>query len=200
MGVPNPEAPEFLRREQGVARRERPRTAGAQGMKQASAMKHGHHGFLHAPHGVANPRMLSLVPSGSRAARRIVSPWPSVPALWIAPGAAKGPGGLQRDARFPPGALRRRETARLQRGEWWRSRRASGEATSSPRLRVTRKSLPSRACAAVAPRHTIALGFTTAISESSHGRQAVISRKLGLAWILRFPRGSHLKCFTTLVT
>ena len=43
-------------------------------------------------------------------------------------------------------------------------------------------------------------GFTTAISASSHGRQAAISAAFGFAWIRRLPRGSHLKCLTTLVT
>jgi hypothetical protein len=43
------------------------------------------------------------------------------------------------------------------------------------------------------------LGRTAAISESSQGRQAAISTALGFLWILRLPRGSHLKCFTALV-
>ena len=43
-------------------------------------------------------------------------------------------------------------------------------------------------------------GFTTAISASSHGRQARISAALGFACRRRLPRGPHLKCFTALVT
>ena len=59
---------------------------------------------------------------------------------------------------------------------------------------------PSSACAAVAPRQTSTRGLTSAISVSSHGRQAAISPAFGFVWIRRLPRGSHLKCFTTLVT
>jgi len=39
-----------------------------------------------------------------------------------------------------------------------------------------------------------------AISASSQGRQARISIAPGLAWSRFLPRGTHLKCFTTLVT
>jgi hypothetical protein len=77
---------------------------------------------------------------------------------------------------------------------------ARGEARNSPRWRLTRKSLPSKAWAAVAPKQMITLGRTSAISASSHGRQALISMAFGLAWMRRFPRGSHLKCLTTFVT
>jgi len=58
---------------------------------------------------------------------------------------------------------------------------------------------PSNACAAVAPDRQ-QLGATTSISASSHGRQALISLMVGFSWIRRLPRGSHLKCFTALVT
>ena len=77
---------------------------------------------------------------------------------------------------------------------------ASGDGTTSPRRWLTRKAAPSRLCAAVAPRQTMTSGFTTAISASSHGRQARISCAFGLAWMRRLPRGSHLKCLTTFVT
>src|SRR5262249_2787835 len=76
----------------------------------------------------------------------------------------------------------------------------AGLDTNSPRRCVTLKLLPRRAWAAVAPRQTMSMGWTSAISVSSHGRQAAISAAFGLAWIRRLPRGSHLKCLTTLVT
>ena len=77
---------------------------------------------------------------------------------------------------------------------------ASGDGTNSPRCCETLNVLPSSACAAVAPRQTSTRGLTSAISVSSHGRHAATSAALGFAWIRRLPRGSHLKCFTTLVT
>ena len=52
------------------------------------------------------------------------------------------------------------------------TQRASVEGTGSPRRSVTRKSRPSSAWAAVAPRHTITRGSTAKISASNHGRQA----------------------------
>lgn len=55
----------------------------------------------------------------------------------------------------------------------------SSERKKLPRSRVTRNVLPSRAWAAVAPRHTITSGRTRAISASSHGRQALISTWFG---------------------
>jgi hypothetical protein len=55
----------------------------------------------------------------------------------------------------------------------------SGPWTTSPRRWLTRKSRPSKAWAAVAPRHTITRGHTSASSASSQGRQAAISRELG---------------------
>ena len=79
------------------------------------------------------------------------------------------------------------------------TRGASGEETNAPRRCETLKARPSSACAAVAPRQTITRGLANAISVSSHGRQAAISAPFGLAWMRRLPRGSHLKCFTTLV-
>ena len=57
---------------------------------------------------------------------------------------------------------------------------ASGDATNAPRCAVTLNCRPSSACAAVAPRQTIARGLTSAISVSSHGRQAAISRGVRL--------------------
>jgi hypothetical protein len=68
-----------------------------------------------------------------------------------------------------------------------------------PRSLITRTSLPVTDRAAVAPRHTIKLGLIAFNSASSHGRQAAISRAFGFWWSLRFPRGSHLKCFTAFV-
>ena len=44
------------------------------------------------------------------------------------------------------------------------------------------------------------LGRTAAISFSSQGQQAAISRELGFLCSRILPRGSHLKCFTALVT
>jgi hypothetical protein len=87
--------------------------------------------------------------------------------------------------------------------EGWRVAITSGaseETTSSPRCAVTRNARPSSACAAVAPRHTSARGRTTAISAASQGWQACASPGLGFWWIGFLPRGSHLKCFTALVT
>src|SRR5205823_2090463 len=69
-----------------------------------------------------------------------------------------------------------------------------------PRLCVTRKLLPSRLWAAVAPMRTSACGLTTAISASSHGRHAICSVQLGLSWMRRVPRAFHLKCLTAFVT
>jgi hypothetical protein len=67
---------------------------------------------------------------------------------------------------------------------------ASGDAAVSPRWRLT----------VVAPRQTITRGRTAAISASSHGRQAAISREVGFWWMRRFSRTTHLKCLTTFVT
>ena len=69
-----------------------------------------------------------------------------------------------------------------------------------PRSRVTRKDGPKTDCAAVAPRQTSSFGLTSRSSASSQGRHAAISRELGFLWMRRFPRGSHLKCFTVFVT
>src|SRR5204863_5764498 len=60
-----------------------------------------------------------------------------------------------------------------------------------PRLCVTRKLLPSRLWAAVAPIRTSTCGLTTAISASSHGRHAICSVQLGLSWIRLVPRAFH---------
>src|SRR6185369_7287513 len=54
-----------------------------------------------------------------------------------------------------------------------------GKAAILPRCCVTLKPEPSRACAAVAPRQTMTAGLTSAISVSSHGRQAPISLARG---------------------
>ncbi|SPE55271.1 hypothetical protein SBV1_2120009 [Verrucomicrobia bacterium] len=77
---------------------------------------------------------------------------------------------------------------------------ASGDGTHSPRWRLTRNSRPSSACAAVAPRQTSTSGFTVPSSASSHGRHAATSLAFGFLWICCCPLGSHLKCFTALVT
>src|SRR5215469_4371798 len=77
---------------------------------------------------------------------------------------------------------------------------ASAKGTSRPRSRFTRKCFPNKACAAVAPSATTIRGLTTLISASSHGKQASISTAPGLLWMRRGPRGTHLKCLTTLVT
>src|SRR2546423_15721930 len=79
----------------------------------------------------------------------------------------------------------------------WGARRLG---TSFPRWRVTRKSGPSSACAAVAPRHTRICGLISSISLSSHGKQAATSRAFGFLWIRRFRLAVHLKCLTTFVT
>ena len=49
---------------------------------------------------------------------------------------------------------------------------------------------PSRACAAVAPRHTTSRGRTSSISASSQGRQAAISSAFGRWWSRRLPAAS----------
>src|SRR5579885_2162106 len=77
---------------------------------------------------------------------------------------------------------------------------ASFDSTGRPRSTLTRKLGPSRVRAAVAPRQTSTLGRTSAISASTQGRQARISMAFGLEWMRFLPRGSHLKCFTALVT
>src|SRR5262249_27275415 len=77
---------------------------------------------------------------------------------------------------------------------------AKGAGTNFPRSRVTRNDAPRSAWAAVAPRHTTTRGFTSAISRSSQGLHAAISRPLGFLWMRHLPRCSQLKCFTTFVT
>ena len=77
---------------------------------------------------------------------------------------------------------------------------ARSDSTKDPRLFITRKDGPRRACAAVAPRQTRTFGLIRASSASSQGRQAPISTELGFWWMRFLPRGSHLKCLTTLVT
>src|SRR6266545_957873 len=77
---------------------------------------------------------------------------------------------------------------------------ARSDFTKVPRLFITRKDGPRRAWAAVAPRQTRTLGWIKASSASSQGRQAPISAELGFWWTRLLPRGSHLKCLTTLVT
>src|SRR5256714_13188073 len=77
---------------------------------------------------------------------------------------------------------------------------ASGDGTNVARCVDTLNFGPITACAAVEPRQTIARGLMTSTSASSHGRQALISAAFGFLWMRRLPRGSHLKCFTTLVT
>ena len=54
-----------------------------------------------------------------------------------------------------------------------------------PRSFMSRKSVPKRALAAVAPRATKTSGRMTASSASSHGRQAALSLKRGVWWIRR---------------
>ena len=56
------------------------------------------------------------------------------------------------------------------------------------------------AIASYAPKATMIRGATRAISASSQGKQASISTAPGLLWMRRGPRGTHLKCLTTLVT
>ncbi len=51
---------------------------------------------------------------------------------------------------------------------------------------VLRKLLPSKVCAALAPRQTM-LGLKEAISKQSQRRLAVISCAFRLAWMRRFP-------------
>src|SRR5713101_7661270 len=99
-------------------------------------------------------------------------------------------------------SLRAWESGARKIAEGWMVAAASGargEGNRRPRLLVTRKEGPKIACAAVAPRQISAFGLTTAISASSQGRQAAISVELGFWWIRFLPRGSHLKCLTTLV-
>src|SRR5436190_23762916 len=77
---------------------------------------------------------------------------------------------------------------------------ASGDWANVARCVDTLNFGPITACAAVDPKQTIARGLITWISASSHGRQALISAAFGFLWMRRLPRGSHLKCLTTLVT
>ena len=56
---------------------------------------------------------------------------------------------------------------------------AHSDITSSPRCCVTRKPLPSSACAAVLPSATTTFGFTSRISSRSHGLHARNSAALG---------------------
>jgi len=67
-------------------------------------------------------------------------------------------------------------------------------------LRDFGSAVRSVAFAAVAPSATMSFGFTASISPSSHWEQASISRCAGVLCRRRLPRGSHLKCFTALVT
>ena len=73
-------------------------------------------------------------------------------------------------------------------------------ANTRPRSRMSRNSSPSKARAAVAPRHTSVSGLTAASSASTQARQAAISESRGVWWIRRLPRMTNLKCFTALVT
>ncbi len=77
---------------------------------------------------------------------------------------------------------------------------ASVVGTTSPRRAVTLNPRPRSAWAAVAPMHRMARGRTAAISACSHGEQARTSPAFGFWWMRFFPRGSHLKCLTALVT
>ena len=72
--------------------------------------------------------------------------------------------------------------------------------TPGIRSRVTEKRLPNSACPAVAPRQTMIFGRTSSISMCNHGMHAAISEGIGRLCRRRLPRGSHLKCLTTLVT
>src|SRR5207302_6637860 len=83
-------------------------------------------------------------------------------------------------------------TVAVNGGRPWRSK-------IRPRSRVTLRSGPSSAWAAVAPRQTIACGRTISISLSSHGRQAATSPLPGFSWRRRFPFWRHLKCLTVFV-
>ena len=69
-----------------------------------------------------------------------------------------------------------------------------------PRSRNSRKSAPTIARAAVAPRHTSTSGLSAATSASIQGRQAAISLRRGVWWMRRLPRSTKLKCFTAFVT
>src|SRR5687768_18125226 len=79
-------------------------------------------------------------------------------------------------------------------------RAAAGLETTWPRCCISLKLAPSIDCAAVAPRHTTTAGLMERSSASSHGRHAFTSDARGFLWMRRLPRGSHLKCFTALVT
>ena len=62
-----------------------------------------------------------------------------------------------------------------------RQGRQSSRSKTRPRSRLTRKSGPSSACAAVAPRQTTIRGRTISISFTSQGRQAAMCRVLGFS-------------------
>lgn len=76
---------------------------------------------------------------------------------------------------------------------------AAGSCSSSPRWAVTRNVLPSKDCAAVAPRQTINRGRKAWISAISQGWHATTSVRLGFWCIRRLPVLLNLKCFTALV-
>ena len=104
---------------------------------------------------------------------------------------ARPPAGPRRTRPSPGGAPRRRRRAgwRTDARSPSRAPRAA-DSTNRPRSRVTRNSRPSSACAATEPRHTSTRGFTSASSDSSHGRQALISSALGFWWMRRLPRAA----------
>src|SRR5438128_3446121 len=77
---------------------------------------------------------------------------------------------------------------------------ARGEGTKVARWVLTRNFGPITACAAVDPRQMMTRGLMRSISAFIHGPQALISVAFGFLWMRRLPRGSHLKCLTTLVT
>src|SRR5438874_2258132 len=71
---------------------------------------------------------------------------------------------------------------------------------SLPRFPISLNCAPITDCAALAPSSTTTSGWIARSSASSHGLHALISDMRGFLWMRRLPRGSHLKCFTALVT
>ena len=76
----------------------------------------------------------------------------------------------------------------------------SAKAINLPRVRDRVTALPTSAEAAVTPIASTSRGRTSASSWSNQTLQTSTSARLGFLCSRRLPRGSFLKCFTTLVT
>ncbi len=77
-----------------------------------------------------------------------------------------------------------------------RPRRLDDTAAFPQDLDLALEDSPRRSAA----RHTRHRGWMIFSSACHQGRHAAISRLFGFLWSRRLPLGSHLKCFTALVT